>query len=256
MTEKLSDYSLHFLGTGSGGELSMGCSAAVLEYNTHPQPADGPDTGYKPLLLIDCGPGTVNAFSQHYQQLPDALFITHGHLDHIADLEILTVRLRLSGKAPVPMYVPVNIIPLLHQRLASYPGTMAEGDHNFWQSFQLIPVSERFTFHGLECQLYPTRHHAPGFSYALHVPGLFFYSGDTRPIPEIIHHQLTGQEAIFHDCGAVPNPSHTGLADLAREYRAELLPRFVLYHYANEAAAQSMENEGYKVARPGERFAL
>ena len=152
--------------------------------------------------------------------------------------------------------MPVNIIPLLHQRLASYPGTMAEGGHNFWQSFQLIPVTEAFEFQGLDFHLYPTRHHAPGFSYALHVPGLFIYTGDTRPVPEIIHHQLAGTEHIFHDCGAEPNPSHTGLSDLNREYRGDLLSQFVLYHYANEAAAKTMEQAGFTVARPGDSFTL
>jgi len=248
MTENAAEYSMQFLGTGSGGELSMGCSAAVLERKS--------SGNIQPLMLIDCGPGTLNAFMQAYGCLPPALYITHGHLDHIADLEILTVRLYLSGAAPVPLFVPVNIIALLHQRLASYPGIMAEGGHNFWQSFQLIPVTEHFEFYGLDFQLRPTRHHAPGFSFALHVPGLFIYTGDTRPIPEILHHQLAGNEKIFHDCGAVPNPSHTGLSDLKKEYRESLLPQLVLYHYANEKVAQEMEGAGFCVARPGDRFTL
>ena len=244
MTRKQSQYCMHFLGTGSGGELSMGCSAAVLERNR------------KPLLLIDCGPGTLNAWQKTYGDLPPAIYITHCHLDHIADLEILTVLIRLTRSAPVPLYVPVNLIPLLHQRLATYPGAMAEGGHNFWQSFQLLPVTECFTLGSLTFRIHPTRHHAPGFSFALHLPGFFFYSGDTRPIPEILHHQLSGAETIFHDCGTTPNPSHTGLADLEREYQPEVRQHLVLYHYANEEAAATMEAAGYRVARPGSRYPL
>lgn len=244
MTLNSGQYGLRFLGTGSGGELSMGCSAAVLEHQN------------TPLLLIDCGPGTLNAWSRHYSGLPPAIFITHGHLDHIADLEILTVRARLAGIAPVPLYVPVNLIGLLHQRLATYPGTMAEGGHDFWQSFQLLPVTEQFELAGLRFTLHPTRHHAPGFSFALQVAGLFFYSGDTRPVPEILHHALSGGETLFHDCGLVPNPSHTGLSDLEREYEDSIRRRLVLYHYANEQAAVQMESAGYRVARPGDHFPL
>ena len=244
MTQPTAQYSLVFHGTGSGGELAMGCSAATLcEHN-------------QPRLLIDCGPGTLNAFQQRFGELPKAVFITHGHLDHIADLEILTVRAKLQNAAPIPLYVPLGLIPLLHQRLATYPGSMAEGGHDFWQAFQLLPVTETFSHAGLKFRLHATRHHAPGSSFALQVPGLFFYSGDTRPIPEILHHELSGQEPVFHDCGLVANPSHTGLDDLAREYQPDLRQRLVLYHYANEQAAQQLQQAGYRVARPGDEFPL
>lgn len=244
MTQPTAQYSLVFHGTGSGGELAMGCSAATLcEHN-------------QPRLLIDCGPGTLNAFQQRFGGLPPALFITHGHLDHIADLEILTVRARLQNAAPIPLYVPLGLIPLLHQRLATYPGSMAEGGHDFWQAFQLLPVTDGFTHTALNFRLHATRHHAPGSSFALQVPGLFFYSGDTRPIPEILHHELSGQEPVFHDCGLLANPSHTGLDDLAREYQPGLRARLVLYHYANEPAAQQLQQAGYRVARPGDEFPL
>ncbi|MBE0484349.1 MAG: MBL fold metallo-hydrolase [Bacterioplanes sp.] len=245
MTLKSAQYSLIFHGTGSGGELSMGCSAATLM-----------DAKHNPLLLIDCGPGTVSAFQQQFNQLPAAVFITHGHMDHIADLEILAVRAHLQKVPPIRLYVPLSLIGLLHQRLATYPGLLAEGGLDFWQSFQLLPVTDHFHWAGLTFQLWPTRHHAPGSSFALHVPGLFLYSGDTRPIPEIVHHQLSGQEVVFHDCGVEPNPSHTGLADLAREYQPNWLHRFVLYHYANAEAATLLRQAGYTVAAPKDIFTL
>lgn len=232
-------YSLYFTGTGSGGNLSVGASAAVLEKDD------------LPLLLIDCGPGTLNNFAKRYQgALPSAIFITHGHLDHIADLEILTVRARLKNVPPIPLFVPVTLIPLLHQRIATYPGQMAEGDHDFWQSFQLRPVSDRFIHAGEEFHIHQTRHHAPGSSYALQLPGRFFYSGDTRPIPELLHHVSLRSEVIFHDCGEFANPSHTGLEDLAREYRDDIRTRLVLYHYADQDAGIKLQKAGYRIAKP------
>ncbi|MDF1763533.1 MAG: MBL fold metallo-hydrolase, partial [Oleibacter sp.] len=253
MTANSRKYSLLFLGTGSGGNLSVGSAAACLEL-------DG-----QPILLIDCGPGTLNAFADAYQgALPPAIFLTHVHMDHIADLEILSVRARLAAESakktnsrtppPIPLFAPLSIISTLHQRLATYPGTMAEGDHDFWQAFQLRPVSDEFIWHSDRFVIYPTRHHAPGSSYALHLPGTFFYTGDTRPVPEILHHHSQAQEVIFHDCGSIPNPSHTGLEDLAREYRDDIRQRFVLYHYANSAAADGLEQAGYRAARPGSRY--
>lgn len=239
MTANMAQYSLNFHGCGSGGQLAVGSSAATLELNGQPQ------------LLIDCGPGTLHSFQQRYQQLPEAIFISHCHLDHIADLEILTVRAKLSQVSAIKLFVPLSIIGTLHQRLATYPelGSMAEGQHNFWQSFQLIPVTDEFYWKGCHFRLYPTRHHAPNSSFALHLPGCFFYSGDTRPIPEILHHNITGQERIFHDCGVEPNPSHTGLADLT-EYQPDIRQRLVLYHYADQAAAETLKAAGYQVAKP------
>lgn len=238
-------YALYFTGSGSGGNLSVGASAAVIERNE------------QPLLLIDCGPGTLNAFTERYQgALPSAIFITHGHLDHIADLEILTIRARLKNTAPIPLYVPVALIPLLHQRLATYPGQMAEGDHDFWQSFQLHPVTDRFICAGEEFHIHPTRHHAPGSSYALQFPGYLFYSGDTRPIPELLHHVSLRSEIIFHDCGLHANPSHTGLEDLAREYRDDIRARLVLYHYDDADAGNALKQAGYDIAEPGKCFRI
>ncbi|GGY44305.1 MBL fold metallo-hydrolase [Bacterioplanes sanyensis] len=239
-----SGLNLFFHGCGSGGHLSLGSAAATVEQQG------------TPLLLIDCGPGTLASFQQRYQCLPPALFISHAHMDHIADLEILTVRARLAGVAPIPLFVPLSIITTLHQRLATYPGTMAEGDHNFWQAFQLLPVTDGFIWQQRQWQIHATRHHAPGSSYALHLAGTLFYSGDTRPIPEVMAHCLKGGERLFHDCGLHANPSHTGLEDLAREYPETLRQQLVLYHYANEQDGEQLRQAGYQVARPGDCFAL
>lgn len=242
MTLNASRLSLYFHGTGSGGHLALGSAAATLEI-------DG-----DAALLIDCGPGTLASYQQAHGKLPHAIFMTHAHMDHIADLEILTVRARLQNQAPIPIFVPLEIIATLHQRLATYPGSMAEGDHNFWQSFQLIPVTDSFHWAGLNFSLYAARHHAPGSAWSLHLPGRFFYSGDTRPIPEVLNHCLTGNEVVFHDCGLMANPSHTGLDDLQREYPPALRQRLVLYHYANQQAGDALRDAGYQVASPQQRF--
>jgi hypothetical protein len=63
-------------------------------------------------------------------------------------------------------------------------------------------------------------------------------------------------ELVAHDCALHGNPSHTGLDDLAREYPADLLRRFMLYHYASEADAVAMERHGLRVARRGDVVAL
>ena len=69
--------SLRFLGVGSAQASALGSSSAVLE-------RDG-----APVLLVDAGIGVLDRYFDVYGALPLAAFITHTHLDHIGDLEVL-----------------------------------------------------------------------------------------------------------------------------------------------------------------------
>jgi hypothetical protein len=79
------------------------------------------------------------------------------------------------------------------------------------------------------------RHHWPETAYGLRLQGALTWSGDTRPIPEMLARFASDNELIAHDCGLHGNPSHTGVDDLEREYSAELQARMMLYHYASVA---------------------
>lgn len=236
---------LRFLGVGGalGGEL--GSSAAVLE-------RDGQD-----WLAIDCGPGIPLGHRQRYGRLPLQLFITHAHLDHIGGMEALFAQAWFAEPRIRPrLFVPVPIIGLLHQRLADYPGTLAEGGVNWWDAFELIPVSRGFWLDGVWFDVFETRHHEPGSAYGLALRGRFVFSGDTRPIPERIVQLARSGETVFHECGLRGNPSHTGIEDLLREYPAALRQRMVCYHYASAADRAAFEARGLRCAVPGEAYAL
>ena len=86
--------------------------------------------------------------------------------------------------------------------------------------------------------------------------GAFFYSSDTRPIPEVIAHFAQHGEPVFHDCGLHSSPAHAGLADVQREYSPELLRRLVAYHYESAEAGKQIASAGLTLAHPGERFSL
>jgi hypothetical protein len=96
----------------------------------------------------------------------------------------------------------------------------------------------------------------PMTSFALALRGSVVWTGDTRPIPEMLAHYAARGETVAHDCGLVGNPSHTGVDDLDREYPEELRSRLVLYHYGSEADAAALIARGYRIARAGERLAL
>lgn len=242
----MAEFTLRFLGVGNANARSLGSSAAVLE-------RDG-----APLLLIDCGPNTLHTYLSRYGTLPPALFITHAHLDHIAGLEGLFYRLATTQPPPQPpmLFVPVALVPVLQRRLADYPNLLAEGGRNFWDVFRLVPVSERFWHLDLYFDCFPVRHHDWLSAFGLALQGRFLYTGDTRPIPEVLNRYASQGEPIFHDCALSGNPSHTGLADIRAQYKEEQWRRMVFYHYESEVAGECIARDGFRIAGSGECFPL
>ena len=239
---------LRFLGVGNAHATALGNSAAVLEM------------AGRPRLLIDCGGSVPDAYQHSYgAQPPEAIFITHTHFDHIAGLEPLFYRLSCAAETqnrPVRLFVPASIIERLHQQLGNDPMRLAEGGVNFWDCFQLVPVSEHFWHAGLLFDVFAVQHHAYRSAFGLALQSAFVFTGDTRPVPEVLAHYAAGQETVFHDCALHGNPSHTGIDDLGHFYSDEQRARLVLYHYESSLAGEQMRSRGYRVARAGEQFQL
>ena len=240
------NWSLRFLGVGSSAAVELGSASAVIERDA------------LPLLMIDCGQEALTAYLAHYDQAPEAVFITHVHLDHVAGLERLFYKtyfdLQRCGK--LKLYVPATVVPHLQSRLADYPGVIAEGGANWWDAFQLVPVSRGFWHAGHWFDVFPVRHHLPDTAFGLRLRGAMVWSGDTRPIPEMLARYADADEIIAHDCALVGNPSHSGVDDLEREYSPELLSRCVLYHYGSAADGQSLRARAYRVAAPADVIVL
>ena len=82
------------------------------------------------------------------------------------------------------------------------------------------------------------------------------WTGDTRPVPEQLERFSGNGELIAHDCALHGNPSHTGLADVQREYSAPLQKQLCLYHYASTDDADVMRAQGFVVAEQLQRFSI
>lgn len=246
MSDMTTRWNLHFLGTGAAHAVELGSSAVVVE-------RDG-----EPLLLVDCGPDVLDRYEAAYGRPPAALYITHIHMDHVGGLERLFFRLWFDDawRGRTKVFVHAGLLPWLQGRVADYPKVLAEGGVNFWEAFQLVTCTRGFWLDGLWFDVFATRHHMAGTSYGIALAGSFAYTGDTRPVPEMLARFAAGNELVAHDCGLVGNPSHTGIDDIEREYPDSLRSRLCLYHYGSAADGLELARRGYRVAHPGERVAL
>jgi ribonuclease BN (tRNA processing enzyme) len=239
-------WALRFLGVGNAQAVELGSASAVIE-------RDG-----QPWLLIDCGQEALSVYLDHYGKAPRALFVTHTHMDHVSGMERLFIKTwfdpALRGRTRI--YVPATVVPHLQSRVADYPGVLAEGGVNWWDAFQLVPVTRGFWHDGRWLDVFPVRHHLPDTAFGLRLPGSVVWTGDTRPIPEMLAKFADAGELIAHDCALHGNPSHSGIDDIEREYSAELLARCLLYHYASAEEASAMRARGRRVADPGQVVAL
>lgn len=234
-------FRLVFLGVGSASAPELGSASVVLE-------REG-----SPVLMVDCGQEALSAYLARYGKPPGALFLTHVHLDHVAGLERLFVANHFGRPtAATRIFAPASIVPLLQGRIADYPNVVAEGGANFWDPFQLVPVSHGFWLADLWFDTFPVRHHVPGTAFGLCLPGAFLYTGDTRPIPEVLSGYADGRMPLVHDCDLSGNPSHTGLPDLLREYPPALRAQMIAYHYDSTSAGEALAAAGLRIARPGD----
>jgi ribonuclease BN (tRNA processing enzyme) len=234
-------------GCGAWPEAGQACSGYLVEQD-----------GFR--LLVDAGYATVPRLLERVPaEQVDAVFISHGHPDHCADLNPL-LRARALGDDPPPP-LPVFALPgALDAVLAlDHPRMLADAI-----ALREFRAGDRLDIGPFRAQTCLLPHWVPNAGIRLTAAGqVLTYTGDCGPCPEVValarRADLLLAEATY--AGQVPGDSRLYLssaADAGRQAAEAGARRLLLTHLwpgTDPAAARAAAAGGYdgeiEVATPG-----
>jgi len=206
---------LTFLGTGSAMPTGRRAqSGTLLETDEH-------------ALLVDCGSGVLDALARTdrgYEGV-DAVLLTHHHLDHVSDLDVLLKARWLAGETELTIAGPPGTADLVEQLLSV---------HTYMQDrldLTLIDIeAPTFSLAGFDGERRETRHSMQCFAYRL-TPSAggptVALSGDSEAFLELVNF-ADGAAVFVHDCSfpddvdVSNHPTPTSLGRALAEADAEL----------------------------------
>jgi ribonuclease BN (tRNA processing enzyme) len=215
---------LTFLGTGSAMPAGRAQSGTLLVTD-------------EATLLVDCGSGVLNALSATdigYEGV-DTVLLTHHHLDHVSDLDVLMKARWLAGETDLTVAGPPGTSDLVRDLLSV---------HDYMQDRLDLTLrdieGETFSLAGFEGEHVETRHSMRCFAYRL-TPAAggptIAVSGDSEAFEGLVEF-ADGAAVFLHDCSFPddvdvsnhPTPSSLGAAlagadaDIGRVYLNHLYP--------------------------------
>jgi len=222
------------------------------------------------LFVVDSGSGSTRNLALMNLPPPavSAVFITHFHSDHIADLGELMLQRWAGGAhtAPVPVYGPTGIDEVVggfeaayaldkgyriaHHGAAATPSTGAGGEPRSFAVNRAAPDVLLIDEPDLKVWAFPVEHHPAEAS----VGYLFVYkgrrlvvSGDTGPSPRI-ETAAKGADVLAHE-GLAPNLvaiQHEAAVKGGRANYAKILSDIPSYHATPEQAAAIAQRAGVR----------
>ncbi len=132
-------------------------------------------------VLFDCGNGVLSNLGCVMDPLAlDAVFVTHSHVDHFADLYSLQAALRYAPDGPVPA-LPLYLPPGLFARMEAVLDE--KGARELAEAFVVreLAVGDLLQFDGLTVTVHAGDHVEPTFALvAADDDGSLAYTSDTR----------------------------------------------------------------------------
>ena len=147
--------------------------------------SNGATSGYllqaeSALIQLDLGSGVLARLTAlTAPESLDALFLSHWHFDHAADLPVLMYRLQAmgfgEGGPQLAIYAPVDESSALRKIVASAP------------CFRLTDITpgDTFTIGDCKIQVGEARHPVPAVSFRIEEGKSFGYTGDTNTLPSL-----------------------------------------------------------------------
>jgi ribonuclease BN (tRNA processing enzyme) len=138
-------------------------------------------------VWVDAGNGTFSNLQKHvsYRDV-DALVITHGHSDHIADVMPLMYALGFDPEqepTSIDVYAPFDIEPTLASPLGGKSREM------FKTVFKFQQMSRKFKIGPIKFHPFSTKHPAESFGMRMQDDGkVAVYTSDTALFPELVDH--------------------------------------------------------------------
>jgi ribonuclease BN (tRNA processing enzyme) len=135
-------------------------------------------------VWLDAGNGTFGRLLEHisYRDL-DALVLTHGHGDHVADVVPLMYALGFDPELPpstLPVYAPFDVAPMLKSPL----GTMSK--EMFKKVFEFRPIDRGFEVGDVRFVPFKTQHPAETFGVRMESDrAVAVYTSDTGLFPDL-----------------------------------------------------------------------
>lgn len=181
-------------------------------------------------VLLDCGNGVLANLARVEEPTSlDAVFVTHGHPDHYADLYSLQAALQYAPQGPVspiPLYAPPGIADQVKCVLSE------RGAHSFDEAFVAIDLvaGEPVVLGGLTVTPVAVEHTDPTFALVAEAEGArLVYTADTAPHGGV-REAARGADLLLAEAtlpeayaGAGPHMTASQAGELAREAGARAL---------------------------------
>lgn len=222
----------------------------------------------KDLFVVDSGSGSTRNLLLMNMPPPrvSAVFITHYHSDHIADLGELMLQRWASGasKTPTPIYGPQGLDQVVqgfeqaytldrgyriaHHGEAVAPPSGFGGDPHPFEANPAAPDVLVLEKPGLKVWAFPVAHHpvegAVGYRFEYKGRSVVI-SGDTGPSERLVK-AAQGADLLLHE-GLAPNlvAAQKEVAEkLGRDNYAHIFHDILDYHTAPEVAAGEAKTAG------------
>ncbi|MFC7250737.1 MBL fold metallo-hydrolase [Halomicroarcula sp. GCM10025324] len=188
-------------------------------------------------LLVDCGSGVLSALARTdvgYEGV-DTVLLSHHHLDHVSDIDVLLKARWLAGETDLTIVGPPGTTQLVRDILSVHEYMQDRLD----LTLRDIDVGE-FSLAGFAVEAFETRHSMQCFAYRLASADggpTVTLSGDSEAFTDLVEF-ADGSAVLVHDCSFPddvdvsnhPTPSSLGEslaaadATVGRVYLTHLYP--------------------------------